>query len=296
MFVALDADNNRVYADTVGKGTSCFCPACNEPLRLRKGSKIRPHFAHLPNTECYYGIDKDYKSEWHIRMQDYFPRENQEVRFEDENTGERHIADVYLPAANMVLEFQHSPISEEEFMSRTLFHINHDRRIVWLFDESTPNPQKGNLGRFKPDDLRIINGAYESLYRSRTYKWLRNPRRFLSIVPAKVWLTNALSICVYTGVEGDVFHRIFEKRHDFENVVFSLNNIAMSESMDVEDFFRFESYWQEHDPWKEKCEILKIRYNTFLAQQEALQRTMLPQLHSQAILRYRYARRRRGRF
>ena len=46
-------------------------------------------------------------------MQEYFPREACEMRFVDDETGEIHIADVFLEASNTVLEFQHSPISED---------------------------------------------------------------------------------------------------------------------------------------------------------------------------------------
>ena len=270
MFIAYDADGNRVYAESADKSARCFCPECGELLRFRSGHERKAHFAHLPGSECHYGEDKNYKSPWHIRMQSYFPRDYREVRFVDEASGERHIADIYVPASNMVLEFQHSPISEEEFMSRTLFHIHHGRRIAWLFDETPSNPQAGNLGRFKPDDMRIICGAFEDLYRSRTYKWLRNPRHFLSRIPTDIWHTNALSICVYTGAEGDVFHRLIAQDFEFENVVFSLNDVTMNEKTDVEDFFRDENYWQERDPWKEACDLRKNLYNEFIARQEAI--------------------------
>ena len=96
MFVALDTEGKRVYADTVEKSTESFCPVCSEMLRLRKGCKNRPHFAHKQDTDCQYGKDQDYKSEWHIRMQEYFPRDACEVRFSDDETGEVHIADVFL--------------------------------------------------------------------------------------------------------------------------------------------------------------------------------------------------------
>ena len=61
-------------------------------------------------------------------MQEYFPREACEVRFVDDETGEIHIADAFLEGSNTVLEFQHSPISEQEFLSRTIFHLKNGRR------------------------------------------------------------------------------------------------------------------------------------------------------------------------
>ncbi len=147
MFVALDKEGYRVYADEVTAHRECFCPVCNGPLISKPGKGgRRPHFAHQPDSECSYSLDKDNKSEWHRRMQEYFPREAQEYRFKDEETGEVHIADVYFEQELTVLEFQHSPIDKEEFISRTAFHLKHGRRVVWLFDESTTGKGLGSAG------------------------------------------------------------------------------------------------------------------------------------------------------
>lgn len=293
MFVALDSNDQRVYADSIDSGVECFCPACGEPLRLRSGKIRKPHFAHLPNTDCFYGLDKDYKSEWHVRMQEYFPRESREVRFKDEKTGEIHIADVFLPSKNTVLEFQHSPISEEEFMSRTAFHINSGRRIVWFFDESTSSTSSESVGRFRADDSRIVFGPYERLYSPRTYKWLRNPRKFLAHVPRSIWTSNGLSICVFTGTEGDVFHRIIAQDFDFEIVVFSLNSISISENLDPDVFFRDEAFWQSQEPWKEVCNTLKARYDAAIALQKAIEARANAIMQQSLVRGYSRPRRRR---
>ncbi len=266
MFIAYDSEGNRVYAEDADRNIQCVCPECGERLRFRSGPDKKAHFAHLQNSECHYGEDKNYMSPWHLRMQGYFPRDNREVRFEE--PGERHIADVYLPGPNMVLEFQHSPINEEEFLSRTRFHISRGRRIVWLFDETPGKQKNGDLGRFRPDDLTIIYGAFSELYNLKTYKWLYNHRHFLSRIPADIWQTNALSICVFTGAEGDMFHRIIAQDMDFEYVVFSINDIVMSGRMDPEVFFKSEDYWMTQEPWKEKCDLLKALHDERLAQVE----------------------------
>ena len=110
MYVAIDKIGNRIYADDEQRYMECFCPACGELLTHRKGSKKRAHFAHKQNTNCFMGLNKDYMSEWHIRMQSYFPKESREYRFQDMETGEIHIADVFDSETNTVIEFQHSPI------------------------------------------------------------------------------------------------------------------------------------------------------------------------------------------
>lgn len=96
MLVAHDKDGNRIYADSEEWYWECFWPECGRSLVHKKGEIKEPHFAHKVDVNCSYGKDKDSKSEWYIHMQELFPHESLEVRFKDENTGEIHIADVYL--------------------------------------------------------------------------------------------------------------------------------------------------------------------------------------------------------
>lgn len=247
MFTALDSNNQRVYADTVEKGTSCFCQACGEPMRIRRGSKRRTHFSHFPQSECVYSLDRDYKSEWHVRMQDYFPREVQERRFIDDKTGEVHIADVFIDDSNTVLEFQHSPISVEEFQSRTYFHLNNGRRIAWFFDESSQS-SNSIFGRFKPSG-ETGYGKYNE------YHWMRSPRAFLAKGPDIVEDYYRYSIFVYTGTEGDIFHRIVDHFFEYEDVIFSSKVVNMND-FEVDAFFEIDEYWplnirsrRQHEQW-----------------------------------------------
>ena len=141
MFFALDENKIRVFAED-GEFKHCVCPACGSPVIQRRGDTNRHHFAHDPrkrnDVKCPYDYNADYKnmSEWHIRMQEYFPKEERECIFTDKETGEKHIADVFIKEANTVLEFQYSSLKKKEFLDRTMFHLNEGRRIAWLFDES----------------------------------------------------------------------------------------------------------------------------------------------------------------
>lgn len=250
MFVALDANGDRIYADVAKKDTKCFCPVCNEKVKLRKGKTNRPHFAHSPESDCCYGNDKDHKSEWHIRMQAYFPRESCEVRFADGETGEIHIADVFIATSNTVIEFQHSPISEEEFKSRTLFHMKNGRRIAWLFDESSTD--KNKFGRFK---LIEYICSEDILF----YKWQRCPRKCLNNGPNLKQYHNMYSVCVYTGVEGDVFHRILKQRNDYGEVGFSKKIIEMTDELNAEELFAYDAYWINEDMGIKNRKALELR-------------------------------------
>ena len=248
MFVAFDNNENRIYADEYDGSTPCFCPVCGEQLTFRKGSINRPHFAHKAKTDCIWGLNKDYKSEWHIRMQDYFPKYEREVRFIDSDSGEVHIADIFVEHANTVIEFQKSPITEDEFLSRTVFHLNSGRKIVWVFDESREKPGI-DKGRFRADEQLLMGWPYSNL----CYRWMRQPRKFLNRGPA-LELFDRYSVCVWTGTENDILHRIVHQKYDFEYVVFSLHNIVMSNRIDVNDFFKSENEWAQESPLKEELE------------------------------------------
>lgn len=276
MFVALDAKGNRVYADSCEMGCTCYCPVCNEELRLRKGTRNKAHFAHKQDTECLFGRDQDYKTEWHIRMQEYFPREACEVRFVDDETGEIHIADVFLAESNTVLEFQHSPISEQEFISRTAFHLKNGRRIIWLFDESSTS-KESNFGRFRYDEDICWTGI-------PFYQWMRRPRQFLDKGPDLKQAYNAYSICVYTGTEGDVFHRIVGQHADFKWVGFSGKPIQMTPGINVDQFFEYDDYWKRQD-------IETARRQANARQQEYHRQKQM----NQAILQFGRRMNRRGR-
>lgn len=274
MFIALDSSENRIYADEYKGETECFCPVCGEKLRFRSGDIRRPHFAHRGNTECLWGLDKDYKSEWHIRMQEYFPKEAREYRFKSPETGEIHIADVFIESKNTVIEFQKSPIQADEYLSRTFFHLKNGRRIVWVFDESTDN-QSANRGRFKPDDFLCMEYPHFNLQ----YKWMYQPRRCLSSRPDLLKFGRLYSICVWIGAEdeGDVLHRIIAADKSFKYVCFSFHDILLSNQLNVEDFFKSEDEWLQDPQHKHIGDMLeKIKaYKAQVAQRKTNNKTLI---------------------
>ncbi len=230
MLVAHDKAGNRIYANNDERYKECFCPECGKPLTHKKGEMRVSHFAHKVDENCPYALDKDSKSEWHIHMQELFPSESLERRFKDDYTGEVHIADVYLKQSNTVIEFQHSPISVEEFKSRTLFHVNNGRRIVWVFEERGKDPDS-EYGRLRKED-------------GEWYRWLRSPRRMLaSIGNVSVLQASNYSVCVYYGEE-DIVHRLINEAFDYSEVVLSVHPIKLYENMDSDDFFKPETYWK----------------------------------------------------
>ncbi len=254
MFFALDENNNRVNAED-GEFANCVCPACKNPVRQRRGDTNRHHFAHIrKDLSCPFEYNKDYinMSEWHRRMQNYFPKENRERIFVDKKTGEKHIADVYLDESNTVLEFQYSSLRQQEFLDRTRFHLGEGRRMVWLFYESSKNTDEEKTNYKNGKLVKAHNSFAQGPYKDKSFKWLYR-RKYVEEGPP-VYQAD-YSICLYTGVEGDVFHRVISL--DKSKVILSLHDIEMSDKINTEDFFAIETVWQEQEPWKSDFERLK---------------------------------------
>ena len=91
------------------------------------GPYVRWHWAHKGRIKC--DPWQEAETDWHRYWKDAFPIECQEVVHVDGTTKEKHIADVKTPGG-MVVEFQHTPIAEEEARSRESFY----RKMIWIVD------------------------------------------------------------------------------------------------------------------------------------------------------------------
>ena len=158
MIWALDDQGKHVFADQGFVKTAYFCPICGEKLVLKKGEVRIPHFAHPAHSSCSDSWHYD-MSDWHREWQERFPREAQEVVMTA--NGEKHRADVFVK--NTVIEFQHSPLSCDEFEERNAFYISLGYKVIWLFD-LTEN--------FHDDSIE------ESQKRANVFKWRRPKSTF----------------------------------------------------------------------------------------------------------------------
>ena len=131
---ALTQHKQRIHiSDAVSGKQGYVCPYCGCEMIARKGAVREHHFAHSIDSRCdeWYGN----KGEWHIQMQNMFPKETQEVILEV--NGEKHIADICIEKVNgqkLVIEFQSSPLSQTEFVRRTQFWRNNNAEVIWVFD------------------------------------------------------------------------------------------------------------------------------------------------------------------
>lgn len=292
MFIALNEKGERVYAENAIKNETYFCQYCEERLIVKQGKHKRAHFAHRDNSDCRYDSNNG-MSEWHIHMQEKFPVECREILFKDSDTKERHIADIFVKEANTVIEFQHSRINDDEFISRTAFHLGEGRRIAWVFDESNTNKSKSEnefgkikrsryiptingkpfidtISEFIKKDLEIANGgnsanfskewniAFQMVsyyYNNLGFKW--NYRRKVLKSIHEYFYNPFFCIFIFTGVEGDVIHRIIAEDNDFEHITLSIRNFMLDSNLKVEDMFLSEESWLKTIDWIQQIENRK---------------------------------------
>ena len=123
------------------KGAKGFCPICGSELVAKCGNIKINHWAHKRIRNCDQWWENE--TEWHRSWKNNFPTELQEIVLPDEQTHEKHIADVRT-SHGLVIEFQHSHIDSEERTKRENFY----KDVVWVIDGA----------RLKRDYHRFLKG------------------------------------------------------------------------------------------------------------------------------------------
>ncbi len=100
---------------------------CKNKPRLGCFFLLIDNWAHKGNRNCDPWWENE--TDWHRSWKDNFPKEWQEIIHTDEESGEKHIADVKTESG-WILEFQHSHINPEERLSRNSFYP----KLVWVID------------------------------------------------------------------------------------------------------------------------------------------------------------------
>jgi len=131
-------DGNRTEATNGARGV---CPSCGSELIAKCGEVKINHWAHKSIRNCDPWLESE--TEWHRSWKNNFPDDWQEIALPDEQTGEKHIADVRT-IHGLVIEFQHSRIDPQERCSREKFY----KRMVWVV----------NGTRLKRDYPRFLKG------------------------------------------------------------------------------------------------------------------------------------------
>jgi competence protein CoiA len=118
------ANGQRVEAYPGGKAK---CRLCNGAVIAKCGTRRASHWAHRGTRDCDTWAQGE--TDWHRAWKNNFPTECQEFVQHDEQTREKHIADVRT-SHGLVIEFQHSPLDRLERVARERFYGN----MVWVVD------------------------------------------------------------------------------------------------------------------------------------------------------------------
>lgn len=107
-------------------GLSGHCPVCERDMIAKCGDIRVHHWAHRGRRVCDHWWEPE--TLWHRNWKNRFDIGwHESIRHAAD--GEKHVADIRTPH-ELVIEFQHSPISAEERASRENFYGN----MVWVVD------------------------------------------------------------------------------------------------------------------------------------------------------------------
>ena len=227
MEFAVDQKGNRVWAGVADSKETYYCPICHSELVLKNKGQFRmEHFAHKTN-DCEDGWNYD-MSEWHQGMQAIFDEQYREVICTSGK--EKHRADILKDG--VVLEFQHSPLSAQEFTSRNRFYKSLGYKIVWVFDVAE-QMNAGNLYYSDGDNQNLMIWKY--------------PKQLLSLTP--IVSDNSKDFALYFWFEKDyeedeitiekVIWAIREdaSRYNFSRFMVSNYSYELRKDMDLNELF-----------------------------------------------------------
>lgn len=136
---------NNEHIEAMPGLEGAVCPGCGAPVIAKCGTQKVHHWAHRNTKMCDNWWETE--TQWHRDWKNKFPSEWQEVFLTNEQTGEKHIADIRTEHG-LIIEFQHSYIKPEERISREKFYKN----MVWVVDGT----------RLKNDWPRFLKGSCKS--------------------------------------------------------------------------------------------------------------------------------------
>lgn len=119
-------NNIRNEAISNVRGT---CEMCGADMIAKCGPRVIHHWAHASRQNCDPWHENE--TEWHRNWKNLFPANCREV-VHTAPDGEIHRADIKT-STGIIIEIQHSPMSDEERASRENFYQN----LVWVIDGST---------------------------------------------------------------------------------------------------------------------------------------------------------------
>ena len=131
--------HGRTLAHQTGREQACRCPACGEPVTLKRGRVVVAHFAHRPASACSWGTGE---SAAHLAAKraflDALAARGLDVEAEAEvlsGEGDRR-ADILVrhPAtgARVAIEIQHSALALDAIEARSRAYAAAGVAVIWV--------------------------------------------------------------------------------------------------------------------------------------------------------------------
>ena len=136
MFIAMDNNQKRwncmeeIPAVTEGP---FYCLACHSPVRLKNGSVLRAHFAHIKLQHCPYHHEAESFEHLELKasLYDWASKESH-TEVESYLADFQQIADLLVVDKNLALEVQCSSLSLERLKERSDAYRSYGYQVYWL--------------------------------------------------------------------------------------------------------------------------------------------------------------------
>lgn len=173
---------------------NAVCPICGEKVLPKCGNIKMHHWAHKSNKNCDPWWENE--THWHRKWKDNFPKDCQEIIMLNDDTKEKHVADVKTKTG-IIIEFQHSNISPEEQISREQFYKN----MIWVIDA------KKYYDKFKKN-INLL--SHSKINKNYFYTHLNNFEKSKNCFPEK-WLNSTVPVILDFGCYDDT-NELYEKQ------------------------------------------------------------------------------------
>ena len=256
------------------KGAKGICPNCGSELIAKSGELKINHWAHKVKRKCDSWWEPE--TEWHRSWKNNYPTEWQEVSLIDEQSNERHIADVCTDD-NLVIEFQHSYINPQERTAREKFYQN----MVWVVDGT----------RLKRDYPRFLKGRYNFIPTDKKGIFtVESPEEYFP----STWLGSSVPVVFdFLGTQAP------ESLKEIGNNLYCLFPIRIGRRMMLTEFKRKTFInTTKNGEWLSRTQIYmnKLSQDQKEHENQILIQRRLIQLEDQMNKRLRQTRKRRRRF
>lgn len=172
MLSAYDQQGTLLIAwDVIREQGPFFCPECEERVVVKKGSFITHHFAHLPSSECTYGVGE---SEEHRQAKYQIYEALRQHPGVTKLAVERPLGEVRPDISfcwegrdYVAIEMQISAISPEEIARRTSIYTTKKIAVLW-----TKPYQRENMSCLIPYRTSLLERYLHALYFGNVYYWV----------------------------------------------------------------------------------------------------------------------------